>query len=219
MLAVLEASQALSSETNLNLLRERIAEILTALTGATQVRVLLRDPDTGQWRLPDPVLLISGQLAVSLDNAVLYAELESKVAARTRKLEEVNDQLELLAITDPLTGLANRRHLMRVLSETWRAAARSQTPVGIAMIDIDHFKRYNDNYGHPAGDRCLRQVAAAIGRSIRDADLLARYGGEEFAIAVPGYHTTIAKVIKAADVALYNAKQGGRDQVCSGAVA
>lgn len=210
MLAVLRASQALSSETNLIWLRERVAEVLRDLDACSLMVVPIRtrgEPRAmlilenrhsraafGANRL-DAVLLITGQLSVSLDNALLYADLERKVTARTEALKEVNDQLELLAITDPLTGLANRRRLTDMLDAEWRSALRTQTSIGIAMLDIDHFKLYNDHYGHPAGDRCLRGVATAIGRTIRDTDLLARYGGEEFVIVLPGASAAVTMVV------------------------
>jgi len=133
----------------------------------------------------DTVLLIAGQLTVSLDNAMLYRDLERKVAERTGALQAANEQLELLAITDPLTGLANRRRLTDVLEAEWRRSIRPQTPIAVAMIDVDHFKLYNDRYGHPAGDECLRTVAAAISATTRETDVVARYGGEEFAVVLP----------------------------------
>jgi len=133
------------------------------------------------------VTLIAGQLAVSFDNALLYASLESKVAERTRALEEANRSLATLSITDPLTGLANRRKFAEVLEAEWQRAQRPGCSIGMALIDIDHFKQYNDRYGHIAGDACLRRVAAALEGSIRQGtDLLVRYGGEEFAIILPG---------------------------------
>lgn len=68
----------------------------------------------------------------------------------------------------------------------WSRAQRSGKPIGMAMVDIDHFKLYNDHYGHPAGDECLQRIATELKRNIRDIDLAARYGGEEFAIVMPG---------------------------------
>jgi diguanylate cyclase (GGDEF)-like protein len=103
---------------------------------------------------------------------------ERQVGERTRALAEANDRLERLARTDPLTGLANRRRLEEVLA----ACAR---PVCAIMIDIDHFKQYNDRYGHPAGDACLRTVAAVLTHGARGTDVVARYGGEEFCVILP----------------------------------
>ena len=135
----------------------------------------------------DAVMLIAGQLAVSLDNALLYASLERKVAERTDALEEANRRLEQLSVTDPLTGLANRRRFAEVLEAEWRRALRPGTPIALAMIDIDQFKLYNDRHGHLAGDACLRHVASTLKATLRLAsDLVARYGGEEFVLVLPG---------------------------------
>jgi diguanylate cyclase (GGDEF)-like protein len=134
----------------------------------------------------DAVLLIAGQLTVSLENAQVYASLERAVAERTEELAEANQRLEVLTVTDPLTGLPNRRKLNMFLEETWRRSHRSGEPIGVAMIDIDNFKKYNDHYGHQGGDECLRLVAEALRASVRNTDLVARYGGEEFCIVMPG---------------------------------
>ena len=132
------------------------------------------------------IMIIAGQLAVSLDNALVYASLEQRVTERTEQLAAANRRLEQLSVTDPMTGLANRRHLDEVLAAEWRRAERQRTPLGFAMIDIDHFKDYNDHFGHTAGDWCLRRVATVLAAGTRDTDLLARYGGEEFAVVMPG---------------------------------
>ena len=134
----------------------------------------------------DGVMLIAGQLAISLDNALLYASLEEKVAQRTDELRLANERLELLAMTDALTGLANRRLLDRHLDHEWSRGLRSGECLSVMMVDIDHFKLYNDHYGHQCGDETLRSVAAALNRSARSTDMVARYGGEEFAIVLVG---------------------------------
>ncbi len=95
-------------------------------------------------------------------------------------------RLERVARTDDLTGLANRRAWDEHLSREIARASRNNTQLGVALLDLDHFKDYNDVHGHPAGDRLLKQVAAGWGRAIRATDILARYGGEEFAVALPG---------------------------------
>jgi diguanylate cyclase (GGDEF)-like protein len=133
------------------------------------------------------VTLVAGQLAVSLDNAQLYASLERRVAERTEALADANRQLEALSISDWLTGLANRRRFDDMLNREWLRALRGKASIGLVMIDIDHFKQYNDHYGHVGGDHCLRAVAATLQTSIRqDVDVAARYGGEEFALILPG---------------------------------
>lgn len=114
-------------------------------------------------------------------------ELELRVVERTEALEAANRQLEILSVTDPLTGLANRRRFDAVLATECARAARSGQPVALLMLDVDHFKNFNDQYGHQAGDGCLRHVAAALRACARRAgDLPARYGGEEFALIAAG---------------------------------
>ena len=97
------------------------------------------------------------------------------------------DQLRLLAMLDGLTGVGNRRCFDEALRMAWRRCSRAAVPLSMVMIDVDHFKLYNDLYGHPAGDACLQQVAAALQSCVsRPEDLVARYGGEEFACLLPG---------------------------------
>lgn len=100
--------------------------------------------------------------------------------------KELETRLETLAIEDSLTGLANRRRFDERLNEEWARAYRDRSSLGLLMIDVDHFKAYNDEYGHPAGDACLRVVAKIIAAEMqRVGDLAARYGGEEFAMLLP----------------------------------
>ncbi|AKJ28935.1 diguanylate cyclase [Caldimonas brevitalea] len=278
MMAVLRASQALSSETSLARLTDRVGKVLGAITGATGVQLLVRPDAAAGWfmavslasgadavtveqagargDLPlsvfryaertgevllvddatrddrfaadpyiakldpcslllapilnhgklsamlmlenrlrraaftaerlDSVTLIAGQLSVSLDNALLYTSLERKVAERTAALEEANRRLEQLSLTDALTGLANRRRFSDALDAEWLRGLRNRTPLGLALIDIDFFKPYNDHYGHQGGDACLQLVAKALGTGRRrGSDLVARYGGEEFVLLLP----------------------------------
>jgi diguanylate cyclase (GGDEF)-like protein len=111
------------------------------------------------------------------------------VRARVRnhlELKRYRDMLERSAATDGLTGLANRRSFDATIDREWRRAQRLRTPLALLMMDVDHFKAFNDHYGHLAGDDCLRQIAAALGKCARRAtDLIARYGGEEFACILP----------------------------------
>ena len=103
------------------------------------------------------------------------------------KLKAQNDLLRDLGHRDPLTGVANRRALDERLAAEWRRAARRQFPLSLLMIDIDHFKAYNDYYGHLAGDLCLERVGQALAETVsRAEDLVARYGGEEFAVLLAG---------------------------------
>jgi diguanylate cyclase (GGDEF)-like protein len=280
MLAILDASRALSSETSIGALRAKIVNVLSSMTGATDVNLFVRNGEKRQWlaatddadgvaalddrhRAPDSILryvertqepliisdatrddrfardpyfvgmeacsvlavpvlsrrtlravlllenrlirdafpverlevvmLIAGQLAVSLDNALIYSSLERKVAERTQQLALANERLEQLSVTDPLTGLANRRRLEESLQDEWHWAQRTHRALSMAIVDIDHFKLYNDRHGHPAGDRCLQRIANQLDRNVRNIDLVARYGGEEFAIVMPDTEAAAAR--------------------------
>lgn len=118
-------------------------------------------------REQDLLAAIGNQVAVGLVNVRLYAEVQR------------------LAITDPLTGLANRRTFEQRLAEEVRRARRYYRPLSLIMADLDHFKVYNDTYGHPAGDVMLQEVANLLRTHVRETDLVARYGGEELAILLP----------------------------------
>jgi diguanylate cyclase (GGDEF)-like protein len=114
------------------------------------------------------------------------AQLQAMVAARTSELEDSNARLAALSSTDGLTGINNRRGFDTAIETEWRRAARAQHCLALAMLDVDHFKSYNDLYGHQAGDECLRTVAGLIAaHARRTTDLVARYGGEEFALLAP----------------------------------
>lgn len=114
-------------------------------------------------------------------------ESHEQLAQRTQDLEIANAKLQLLSERDGLTGIANRRKFDTVWESEWQRAARQHLPLAVALIDVDHFKAYNDHYGHQAGDDCLRQVAQALAATAqRVNDLVARYGGEEFVVVLPG---------------------------------
>jgi diguanylate cyclase (GGDEF)-like protein len=130
---------------------------------------------------------------VGVGFALLFSEqramtrsLEDKVRERTQKLEESNNKLGALSATDGLTGIANRRRFDEALATEWSHARRSGQPLALALLDVDWFKKYNDRYGHQAGDDCLRSVAQVLsGNARRAGDIVARYGGEEFALIAP----------------------------------
>lgn len=183
--------------------------------------------------------------------------LEEEIRARTRDLEEANRRLEALAVTDGLTGLFNRRRFEEVLDLEVRRAQRMGTSLSLLMMDVDHFKIYNDTHGHPAGDEVLRTLARLVRERVRATDIACRYGGEEFVVILPGTSRTDALIlandlrliveahpfeheeaqpegrltisigvatypadatdevalVRAADQALYRAKQNGRNRV------
>lgn len=112
-------------------------------------------------------------------------ELEARVRDRTAELSAANAQLQTLAVTDPLTGLLNRRALFNLLYREMEREERHGHGLAVIMFDIDRFKEVNDNYGHAAGDKVLQHVVAATGKVIRNLDAMARYGGEEFVLVAP----------------------------------
>lgn len=196
-----------------------------------------------------------GSLGTTL--AVLIS-LFHDLTALYRRMSRANALLADLAHQDGLTGLANRRRFDAVLQAEWARADRAGTPLTLIMLDVDFFKRFNDRYGHAAGDECLKRVAALMrGCARRPGDLAARYGGEEFALVLPATdgpgalalarllqrelaglalphaeapcgrvsvsigvapchegHRSPQDLLRAADIALYRAKSGGRDQIC-----
>ncbi len=113
-------------------------------------------------------------------------ELEALVEERTRALEEANAKLEFLSNTDGLTGIANRRNFDQALAVEWNRAQRSGSPLSLILLDVDHFKHYNDQYGHLAGDDCLCAIASALSLGgQRASDVTGRFGGEEFVVLLP----------------------------------
>ena len=147
------------------------------------------------WLIPLLVLLLSAVIAAALIQRQRLRvrglrernlELDRLVHARTHDLELVNLRLQDLADRDGLTGIANRRRFDSFLDQCLPRARERQTPVGLALVDVDHFKRYNDSHGHQAGDEILRQVAKRLTEGVRGDTLVARYGGEEFALVAPG---------------------------------
>ena len=177
-----------------------------------------------------------------------------------QELDKVNKDLEERASTDGLTGLSNRRAFDESLERELAQSQRQNKPLSLIILDVDHFKRFNDDFGHQAGDLVLKQLGGTLTASVRKSDLPARYGGEEFAVVMPftnqaqaigvaervrsnveqmrvpwegqmlkvtvslGCTTVLGSrsdispeaTIKAADAALYEAKENGRNQVVLG---
>jgi diguanylate cyclase (GGDEF)-like protein len=111
---------------------------------------------------------------------------EARLIDLTRELERANEELSRLSFVDGLTGITNRRGFDDYLAREWKRATRTGASLGLILVDVDHFKAFNDRYGHLAGDDCLKQVAQTLAANTRrPADLAARYGGEEFAVVLP----------------------------------
>jgi diguanylate cyclase (GGDEF)-like protein len=122
--------------------------------------------------------------------------LEQRVSERTEELREANQKLEELSISDQLTGLRNRRYLDRLLIKESHRCHRYQHSLAVLMLDIDHFKRFNDSFGHDVGDECLRHVAAVLTKEMRTPiDHVARYGGEEFCVVMPETDLEGARIV------------------------
>ncbi len=137
----------------------------------------------------DPRSIIE-KLLMELSNATSRSSaLEANFLRTTKDLDQIRSSLKLAeqhSNTDPLTGLNNRRSLEAFLRNAQITAMEAGTPLSIMMIDIDHFKKFNDSYGHQVGDQVLRLVGRVLQESVRECDLAARYGGEELIAVVPG---------------------------------
>ena len=146
------------------------------------------------WFWPLLVFTVGGVVALALIQRQrrkvrslreLNRQLDALVHARTQELELANVQLRSLADSDGLTGLSNRRHFDLVFGQLMQRASERNEPVSLLLLDVDHFKHYNDQHGHQAGDDILRTLALAMRESVRPDTLVARYGGEEFAVLAP----------------------------------
>ncbi len=144
-------------------------------------------------------------LSKTVSEPVLKAKMKamSRIAAIRQRLSFANRKLEELASRDGLTGLWNRRHMDLHADSEWMSASGDKRSFGLLMLDVDNFKKYNDHYGHPAGDGCLRAIAHAIEAVVakQPAAFAARYGGEEFAVVLPGISQADYEALAAAIVA------------------
>ena len=146
-------------------------------------------------------------LTKPVDPLVLSAKLQamdristmrSQLIQTTKQLEQANAELQKLSLSDGLTGIANRRYLNQTLPLELTRALRDNLPISALLIDVDHFKKYNDHYGHLEGDDCLKQITQVLTKACRrSTDTVSRYGGEEFCILLP--NTDVTGAIKVAD--------------------
>ncbi len=141
--------------------------------------------------------LMASQIQTSLHQLeTAESRCQAQIQERTQFLEKSNQELSRLAHTDSLTQIYNRYHFDTVLEQIWQQAIRNKHEIAILLLDIDYFKLYNDTYGHPAGDECLRKVAGAIRNALnRGQDIATRYGGEEFAVILPNTKVSGAFVV------------------------
>ena len=154
-------------------------------------------------------------------------QMRTSLVVLAHKLDIANRELKRLSASDGLTGIPNRRLFDEYIAREWRRARRNATSIALMMCDVDHFKLFNDTYGHQAGDDCLRQVAATIQKIMeRGADIVARYGGEEFVVVLPetqvGGALFLAEKIRHAIHALnipHEASQHGRVSMSIGIAA
>jgi diguanylate cyclase (GGDEF)-like protein/PAS domain S-box-containing protein len=174
---------------------DKLAELYAAHTSPGEFGLGLRAEN---WC----VMPIKGERRYLAVDAGPIFDDHGKLIAVVETLRDMTDQkraemtLQNLATKDSLTGLANRRSLDEKLQLEWKCNQRCKSSLAFILADVDHFKNYNDHYGHQKGDDCLRAVAGAIGATVfRPADMTARYGGEEFAVVMPNTDLAGAKAV------------------------
>lgn len=182
---------------------EIIARSDTGAWSTTPARLRLRQPlpwylSPLGWGAAATVLLAALLLGWRVHDYRLRRQrdlLAQLVRTRTHELEQANRRLADQAQRDPVTGIANHRHFVESQQRLWAQMQAQQRPLSLLMIDIDEFKRFNDHYGHLAGDDCLRMVALAMAAQLRDGGVLARYGGEEFVALLPDCDSEAAHAV------------------------
>ncbi|MBD1401279.1 GGDEF domain-containing protein [Pelovirga terrestris] len=139
----------------------------------------------------------SDAVQLQIDQQELSARIKRHLQRweRLRELHDAQEELQRMALTDPLTRIGNRATFDLSMTQAMARSRRTQSPYSLLLIDLDHFKQVNDIHGHQAGDHILQQVAAAIKKSSRDADICCRYGGEEFAVILPDTAAREAEIL------------------------
>ena len=191
---------ATNGEAALRLARESVPDLILldsempGMSGFQVCEILKADPDFADVPVifvtshSDTAVHVAGLelgavdfIAKPISEPLLLARVKSQL-----RIKRLTDELRHISTIDALTEVANRRRFDELLAREWRRGVRERSPIAVLLIDVDYFKRFNDRYGHPAGDACLHAVAQALVRSCyRPADLVARYGGEEFVILLP----------------------------------
>lgn len=141
-------------------------------------------------------LAFASQAAIAIENARLYSDAQKELAERIeaeQKLLVLQKELEEQAIRDSLTGLYNRRFLDETLARELSRAERDKYSVSVVMLDLDHFKMFNDTYGHDVGDMMLKQLGKLLSSQVRAGDIACRFGGEEFVVVMPKASLTVAR--------------------------
>jgi diguanylate cyclase (GGDEF)-like protein/PAS domain S-box-containing protein len=141
-------------------------------------------------------LAFAAQAAIAVENARLYSDAQNELTRKIQaeeKLLKVQKELEEQAIRDPLTGLYNRRFLDETLSRELSRAERDKYSVSVVMLDLDHFKMFNDTYGHDVGDMMLKQLGKLLSAQVRAGDIACRFGGEEFVVVMPKATLSVAR--------------------------
>lgn len=157
--------------------------------------------ESGSGNITDINLVINALAAAAQDASKRNAQLESELKNASSKITSLKQSVKMIALdahTDFLTKLNNRRYFDKNVKKLCKAAAESNQPMSLVISDIDHFKAFNDKWGHKVGDQVLKLVASVIRANIKGQDLVARYGGEEFAIALP--NTSLADTEKLIDM-------------------
>jgi diguanylate cyclase (GGDEF)-like protein len=182
---------------------EIIARSDTGAWSTTPARLRLRQPlpwylSPAGWSAAATLLAVALLLGWRVHDYRLRRQrdlLAQLVRTRTHELEQANRRLADQAQRDPVTGIANHRHFVERQQALWAQMLEQQRPLSLLMIDVDEFKRFNDHYGHLAGDDCLRMVALAMAAQLREGGVLARYGGEEFVALLPGCDSATAHAV------------------------